>query len=112
MRTKPKTLVIDIHTNQVVDVLDIDITNSDAKFILQLWLTQLVDWKKDPKKHSLPDQFKDKLGLLANWPAVTYAVEIPVNHKQPLWYSKVLADMAHEEKRLLAKAFSKSTQPA
>ena len=101
-----KTLVIDPITNQVVDTLDIDITHTDAKFILQVWLERLAQHRKDPKNNPLPDGFKDKTGFLAHWPTVTYAVEIPIENKLPLWYSKVLPDLVKEEKRLMDAAFT------
>ena len=111
MKQKQKTLVIDPHTNKVVDVLDIDITHTDANFILRVWLNQLADHKKDPKRNPLPDRFKDKIGFLAHWPVVVFAVEVKVG-LLPSWYSKVLPDLAKEEKRLMDEAFSETSHPA
>ena len=106
-KNKSKTLVIDPITNQVVDVLDIDITHTDAKFILQVWLDRLAQHRKDPTNNPLPEEFKDKTGFLAHWPTVVFAVEIQVKNKLPLWYSKTMPDLVKEEKRLMAEAFSK-----
>ena len=109
MQHKSKTLVIDPITNQVVDVLDIDITHKDAKFIFQVWLDRLAQHRKDPTNNPLPEELKDKIGFLAHWPTVVFAVEIQVKSKLPLWYSKFMPDLVKEEKRLMAEAFK---QPA
>ena len=107
MKHKTQTLVIDPVTNKVVDTLPVDITHTDAKFILRVWLEQLAKHRKDPKRNPMPEQFKDRHGFLAHWPTVVFAVEIQVNNKLPLWYSETLYNLAKEEQRLIAEAFSK-----
>jgi|DEB0MinimDraft_10_1074344.scaffolds.fasta_scaffold110303_1 hypothetical protein len=104
---KPKTLVIDIVSNQVVDTLDIDITHTDARFGLAYWLEHYAQHREDPKKVALPDLFRDRLGFAAHWPNLTFAAEVQVRKEIPAWYSRTLPNLIKEEKRLIAEAFGK-----